>query len=177
MANEGYLIRLQDLINYRFNDITLLELALTAPGAEGDKKGNKAERDKYDGNRKLAQLGDSILQIIVLYKTLFEEDAERSKLKAILPAFYSRLAGSASDALKSAAIKEQREERARLFQIDTHMKLSPRQQGRASTGTLSLAVCAIFGACFRDCQIISVVRRVVERFGQVLAILESSGVC
>ncbi len=81
MANEGYIIRLQDQIGYRFNDITLLERALTAPGVEGEKEGLKEERSKYEGNRKLAQLGDSILHLIVLQRALFEEDSERSTLK------------------------------------------------------------------------------------------------
>jgi len=83
MANEGYLIRLQDKIGYRFKDVALLDLALTAAGAEGDKEGDKIEREKYDGNRKLAQLGDSLLQFIVLHKALYEENAERSKFKEI----------------------------------------------------------------------------------------------
>lgn len=87
MANDGYITRLQDQIDYKFNDVALLERALTAPGAEGNKEGDMVERDKYDGNRKLAQLGDSILQLIVLFKSLYEEDAERSKVKAgLLPA-------------------------------------------------------------------------------------------
>lgn len=76
-----------------------------------------------------------------------------------------RLAGNANDALKCAVLKENHEKRARFFEIDTHMKFSPRQNGEASTRTLSLAVCAIFGACFRDSGDISAVRRVVERFG------------
>jgi dsRNA-specific ribonuclease len=82
MANEGYLIQLQGQIDYTFKDVTFRERALTAPGVEGDKEGNRVERDKYDGNRKLAQLGESILQLIVLDKSLYEEEAERSTVKA-----------------------------------------------------------------------------------------------
>jgi dsRNA-specific ribonuclease len=82
MANEGYLIQLQGQIDYTFKDVAFLERALTAPGVEGDKVGNRVERDKYDGNRKLAQLGESILQLIVLDKSLYEEEAERSMVKA-----------------------------------------------------------------------------------------------
>jgi dsRNA-specific ribonuclease len=83
MANEGYLIRLQDQIGYSFDNVSLLDLALTAAGAEGNKEGNKTERERYDGNRKLALLGDSLLQFIVLHKALYEEYAERSKFKQI----------------------------------------------------------------------------------------------
>jgi dsRNA-specific ribonuclease len=79
MVNEGYLIRLQDNIGYRFTDAALLDLALTAAGAEGKKDGDQQERDKYDGNRKLAQLGDSLLPLVVRKKALREEKASRSR--------------------------------------------------------------------------------------------------
>jgi hypothetical protein len=59
-----------------------LEKALTAPGAEGDKKGNKEERDKYEGNRKLAQMGDSLIPLVVRKKALYEEEASRSRSQA-----------------------------------------------------------------------------------------------
>jgi dsRNA-specific ribonuclease len=52
------------------------------------------------------------------------------------------------------------------------MKLDPRQRGRASAGTLSLAVCAIIGASYMDSNNIKTARKVAERFGQVPAILE-----
>jgi hypothetical protein len=79
--------------------------------------------------------------------------------------FFLTIIGIANDALKCAIMKENHEKRAKFFKIDSHIKLSPRQKGQPSTRTLSLAVCAIFGACFWDSNDISAVRGVVERFG------------
>jgi dsRNA-specific ribonuclease len=78
MVNEKFLIQLQDKIGYRFKDATLLDLALTAPGVEGKKEGNKEEQDLYNGNRKLAQLGDSLLPLVVRKKALYDEEASLS---------------------------------------------------------------------------------------------------
>lgn len=166
MATDGYFIQLQDRIGYKFRDVAFLERALTAPGAEGDKEGDMVAREMYEGNRKLALIGDRTLQFIYLFQCLYEEDAELSKVKPGLRfASLLRLAGNANENLKSTTLKENHEKIAKLFDIDTHIKLSPRQNGQASTRTLSLAVCAIFGACFKDSGDISVVRRVVKQFG------------
>jgi dsRNA-specific ribonuclease len=79
MIDEGYLMWLQGFFSYRFRNPSLLEKALTAPGAEGNKTGTKEEKDKYEGNRKLAQIGDSLIPLVVRKKVLYEEDASRSK--------------------------------------------------------------------------------------------------
>jgi hypothetical protein len=49
----------QSFISYSFADISPLEKALTAPGAEGDKGGMDGDRDRYEGNRKLSTLARS----------------------------------------------------------------------------------------------------------------------
>lgn len=82
MTYEEYLVWLQGSFGYRFNDISLLKKALTAPGAEGNKNGTKEERDKYEGNRKQAQMGGSLIPLVVRKKTLYEEDASRSRSQA-----------------------------------------------------------------------------------------------
>ena len=47
---------LQDLLAYGFKNINLLLLALTAAGAD----------DKvYDGNRKMAQLGEKLMELLL----------------------------------------------------------------------------------------------------------------
>ena len=72
MADDEYLCRLQLKIGYTFTDVSHLVQALTAAGAE---------EENYDGNRKLAQLGESVMQCIVLDKAL-TEGGSRSRLQA-----------------------------------------------------------------------------------------------
>lgn len=56
MATTQGLTEVQDLIAYQFQSIPLLILALTAAGAD----------DKvYDGNRKLAQLGEALIELLL----------------------------------------------------------------------------------------------------------------
>ena len=60
-------------------------------------------------------------------------------------------------------IKRNHAEKAKAFAIDKIMKLNPRQRGVASPNTLHLAICAIVGAVWEDCdQQISVINSVVE---------------
>jgi dsRNA-specific ribonuclease len=73
MAN---LFTLQEAIGYQFNNISLLEKALTAPGAEGVKKGSPEEHDLYNGNRKLAALGDSILLLVARTRSASNEASQ-----------------------------------------------------------------------------------------------------
>lgn len=47
----------QKFIGYTFRDISLLQKALTAPGADGNKEGTDEERVRYKGNRELSQMG------------------------------------------------------------------------------------------------------------------------
>lgn len=54
-----------EFLRHPFSDLSILDKALTAPGAEGDKEGDPDERIKYDGNRKLAQIGNPLLQLAV----------------------------------------------------------------------------------------------------------------
>jgi dsRNA-specific ribonuclease len=63
MAHDEYLWRLQLKIGYNFRNISHLEQALTAAGAE---------EENYDGNRKLAQLGEAVMQCIGVDKALAE---------------------------------------------------------------------------------------------------------
>ncbi len=64
------------MIGYTFNRIEYLEQALTAAGAE---------EENYDGNRKLAQLGESLLHCVVLDKALTDGlSRSRSQTKCLL---------------------------------------------------------------------------------------------
>jgi dsRNA-specific ribonuclease len=79
MISEEYLVWLQSYFGHQFRNRSLLEKALTAPGAEGNKTGTKEERDKYEGNRKLAQMGGSLISLVVRKKAFYEEGVSRSK--------------------------------------------------------------------------------------------------
>lgn len=64
-----------DFLGRPFTDLSMLEKALTAPGAEGDKEGDRNEQIKYEGNRILAQIGNPLLQLAV--KSLVLEGVPR----------------------------------------------------------------------------------------------------
>ncbi|KAM3067005.1 hypothetical protein ACMFMG_011787 [Clarireedia jacksonii] len=83
MASSEYITRLESIIDYTFRDRFLIYKALTAPGAEGDKRGDKEERNKYDGNRKLAKVGEGIIQLVVRKRQLFEEEHSSKRAKAV----------------------------------------------------------------------------------------------
>ena len=56
MAMIRGLTEVQDIVGYKFRSISLLLLALTAAGAD----------DRiYDGNRKMAQLGESLIELLL----------------------------------------------------------------------------------------------------------------
>ena len=69
MANETVVLQLQEHIGYSFKKPSLLQLALTAAGAE---------ETNYDGNRRLAQLGESLITA-VLCNTAFSKGVSRGK--------------------------------------------------------------------------------------------------
>ena len=58
MATLNDLVEVQKIIDYDFKSVDLLELALTAAGAD-DKN--------HDGNRKLAQLGESLIEFLLSF--------------------------------------------------------------------------------------------------------------
>lgn len=64
MTRSG-LLELNMFLGHPFSDLSSLEIALTAPGAEGDKEGDLEERIKYEGNRTLAQIGNPLHQLAV----------------------------------------------------------------------------------------------------------------
>lgn len=48
--------------------------------------------------------------------------------------------------------RKHQEERAEFLGIKAHMKLNKRQKGRVDSTTLRLALCAIIGAVWQDCE-------------------------
>jgi len=71
MASSAYFQWLEAVIGYRFEESSLLEKALTAPGAEGD-KGTAEDRARYQGNRLLAQLGKRLLPYLDVKRAFWE---------------------------------------------------------------------------------------------------------
>ncbi|PQE09029.1 Ribonuclease III protein [Rutstroemia sp. NJR-2017a BBW] len=128
MASLEYIARLENIIDYKFRNCSLIQKALTAPGAEGNKKGNEEEQQQYEGNRKLAKVGESLIQLVVRKRELCEEKNSH---------------GNTSEALKPAITKQHQTVRANAIGLDGNMKLNPRQRGIAEPHTLHLAMCAI----------------------------------
>ncbi|PQE08185.1 RNAse iii protein [Rutstroemia sp. NJR-2017a BBW] len=83
MASSEYITRLEGIIDYTFRDRFLMYKALIAPGAEGDKRGDKEVRIEYDGNRKLAKVGESIIQLVVRKRQLFAEEHSSKRAKTM----------------------------------------------------------------------------------------------
>ena len=59
MTTLSDLVEVQKIIDYDFKSVNLLELALTAAGAD-DKN--------HDDNRKLPQLGESLIEFLLAFK-------------------------------------------------------------------------------------------------------------
>ncbi|KAF4632573.1 hypothetical protein G7Y89_g5549 [Cudoniella acicularis] len=137
MASSKYIEWLENIIAYCFRDRSLLETALTAPGAEGDKEGTEEEKVRYQGNRLLAQVGRSLLQLVIETRALSEGNFRR---------------GDTREALDPVTAGQNHIERAKALQIDPNIKLNPRQRGIVEPRTLQLAIYAIVGAVWRDCQ-------------------------
>lgn len=73
MATDMDVRQVQDIIGYRFKSSYRLVEALTAAGAD---------EDNYDGNRKLAQLGESVIQTVVLNDAYTAGDTRGSFLSS-----------------------------------------------------------------------------------------------
>lgn len=79
MTDEEFLTWLQSRVQYVFREYFWLQTALITPGYDGIKDGSEEEVKKYEGNRPLAQLGDSLIPLIVRQEVLFVEGGPRSK--------------------------------------------------------------------------------------------------
>ncbi|OBT39656.1 hypothetical protein VE00_10678 [Pseudogymnoascus sp. WSF 3629] len=149
MTDEEFLTWLQSGIGYEFHEYYLLQTTLITPGFEGSKVGSEEEKHKYEGNRISAQLGDSLIPLVVRYQMLLIDGASR---------------GSANNASTTITGRKHQEERAEFLGIKAHMKLNKRQNARADPTTLRLALCAIIGAVWLDCgQDFAVTTKVVLR--------------
>ena len=75
MATVEGLSEVQAIVDYNFRSISLLGLALTAAGAD---------EKIYDGNRKMAQLGESLVELL-LADDAFTAGCSRGKIPSLSP--------------------------------------------------------------------------------------------
>jgi hypothetical protein len=80
MTDEEFLTWLQSSIGYVFRKNNLLQTTLITPGFEGSKVGSEEEEKRYEGNRTSAQLGDSLIPLVVRYQVLLVDGASRGML-------------------------------------------------------------------------------------------------
>ena len=141
METEILIAQLQYTIGYQFVQPNLLTQALTAASVE---------ETNYDGNRKLAQLGDSFIQSVLLDRA-YSKGCSRSKLHNKIECPDSHLQDVANDVLQNFTSKKYRVLIAKAWNINDCVKCSPRQEGQQPSKTvLSHAVSAIVGASWID---------------------------
>ncbi|KAL2060862.1 hypothetical protein VTL71DRAFT_8914 [Oculimacula yallundae] len=133
MDSSNYL---EEVLDYHFREKSVLNEALTAPGAEGDKEGTAEEKVKYEGNRFLALFGKCVLPLLALGRKYSERNSEHGRIT--------------KEALECAIAAEDYTTRATALRIPDSMKLSPRQRGIVAEGTLRQAIYAIIGAIWQD---------------------------
>ncbi|KAG4429203.1 hypothetical protein IFR05_015316 [Cadophora sp. M221] len=127
---------LEEVLGYRFRAKSVLDKALTAPGAEGDKEGTAEEKVKREGNRFLADSGKCVLPLLALRRNYSERNSENSS--------------TAQNALECAIAAKDYTDRATALRIPGNIKLCPRQRGVAAPGTLRQAIYALIGAVWQD---------------------------
>ncbi|KAI9832290.1 MAG: hypothetical protein M1819_004468 [Sarea resinae] len=143
MATAEHLRHVQEIVRYTFVEPGYLKQALTAAGAE---------EENHDGNRKLAQVGDLLIKLVLLIKSFF--------------AGASR--GDANDILQTAASRKRRATVAKATHIDACIRCSPWQSGQSTPplAVLNLAISAIVGAAWHDSgQSFAIVSQVVQQLG------------
>ena len=106
-------------LSYKFQDIQLLELALTAPGAD---------EANYEGNRGLACIGSEFLPAFV--SVALESIVDRAERNRLLTSLRGR---------------DLRARIARQWKLDQYLKAS-RRRGGDSDSVVGAALCAVYGA-------------------------------
>ncbi|GAM91565.1 hypothetical protein ANO11243_096170 [Dothideomycetidae sp. 11243] len=134
LSHKDRLLLVGQALQYHHKDLRLLEKAFIARGAEGtveivDGNGKKTykivDQDKYDGNRRLVQVGQSVVQLVTTQT------------------------GQKSLFLPSTPI-ERLTQRAQSLEFYDLIKLNPRQRGVVSPVTLRSVYRAIVGAVWED---------------------------
>ena len=136
MCTENDLLGIQHNISYKFNDKSLLILALTHPSFH--------QHDKTKpNNQRLEFLGDSVLSLLLtdeLYTNLPEaNEGELTQYRASL--------------IRGESLAEL----ARHLEIQDYIRLSPSEknnQGNLRQSTLEDAMEALIGALYLDCGIV-----------------------
>ena len=141
---------LQDALGHDFNDITLLELALTHPSAA-------AESDGVESNQRLEFLGDAVLGLVVsteLHEAWDMAEGEMSKVRAAVV-----------NEPTLAAV-------ARAIGIGAALRLGKGEEdhgGRGKSPILADALEATIGAVFLDAGLEAARRVVLTRWRPIIA--------
>ena len=160
MANTIDIKRIEDVIEYVFHDKHLIRKALKAPTKIQDKETGEII-DIDDGNRRLAQLGQKLLEFILIDQW-YRAGSDRGA--AYLFPFHTEcirvltVAESTNYTITTRTNNETLAKIAKRTGIDTCIVPCERQgKDGPSPKTLKLAVTAVIGAVWIDSDNISVV--------------------
>ena len=146
----------QEHLDYRFNNLDLLNLALTHPSVGND------TGEPSDNNQRLEFLGDAVLQLI-LSEELF------AKFKRVGEGILTK---TRAELVNRNTLAEQ----ARAFGLDKRIQLSRGEEqnnGRNRPSILADAYEAFIGAVFIDGGYIAAQRIVLNQFAERLETMES----
>ncbi|KAG7002085.1 IMP-specific 5'-nucleotidase 1 [Physcia stellaris] len=121
----------QDIIAYQFNDLSLLTEALQAPGSPIRYAGTRAIPD---GNKRLALLGDTVLELALL-EHWYEGGSPRGAGHS-----YTEIEGNNN---RLAMV-------ARQHGLEAYVNNDPSRRGAVANSTLANTVEAILGAVYLD---------------------------
>lgn len=154
----------ESIIDYYFTDPLFLWEALQAAGSSNTSAGT---RWFPDGNKRLAVLGDTILQL-VLVKDWYDGTDARGIPKS-LPStclLSNREIGQASEITQRVGSNANLDRIGRLYGLDDFICRNPAQLGFVSPNTMASTVEAILGAVYLDGGI-TYVSQVMQTLGLV----------
>ena len=141
-------LEVESIIGYNFTDPLTLWEALQAAGSGNTSAGT---RRFSDGNKRLAVLGDTILQL-VLVKDWYDSTDARG-IPKFLPftcLLSDRGIGQASEITQRVASNANLDRTGRLHGLDNLICRNPSQPGYISPKTMADTVEAILGAVYLD---------------------------
>lgn len=142
----------QNLIDYHFQDERKLEIAMTVPGALGDKKGNLREKMQYEGSRLLRDVGNWTF-LLCLRRYAFATNASPGMKSTISVSSLELTFSAGLDTIVQRLDKRQTfVNRGHLFWLSRMLTLNERQCGFLSSKTIRLTLCAVLGAVWLDSQ-------------------------
>lgn len=167
IRKEAMINGVQNIIDYVFQDASVLWEALQAPGsfpyaAEG--------RDFRNGNKRLALLGDAILKVSLLeewYSTATNISLRllRTRYPKDIQKVLIILSGIGNELVATAGSNTNLAIKGRLRGLDGFVNNNPSQGNTVSDRTVAQTVEAILGAVWLDSKDLATVRHVMETMG------------